>query len=257
MTYLAPRQVVDTVFGREFDDTDDLSEAFARNVTSELLAGTTTEIGFRAEVIGDSGLKVIVRSTTQGLQGEATISHRFYFIDREEIRTRLHQVSPEHPEAETELLVLLPDGVDRDYFHAAVHDSHDRLLAVQAVVYDRQGRNTRYPFRPALVSDIRAVRAETSVVSSGTGSPEARFTLDVEPQERDREIAVLWESMGLILRYPVALVAGQTQVSVGVSLGPDGPLATGDWVLIAVDENEGFITQALFVMSPAASHVPG
>ena len=251
MTHLTPRQVIDTVYNHEFDDTDDLSAAFARNTNSRVLADTTTELTFATEVIGEGGLRITVRSTTHGLTRPATISHRCYFVDRDETRSRLHTVSPQNPVAETEMLVLLPPGGDRDYFHASVHDPHDRLLAVQAVVFDRNGRHTRYPFRPELVSDIRAVKADTQVLPGEDGTPEVCFTLTVQPQERARDISVLWESTGLILRHPLPLPAGRTQVSLAVPLGPQGPLAAGDWVLIAVDEKEGFIAQTLFVLNPA------
>jgi hypothetical protein len=248
---LTVHPMVSPIYGHEFAATDDLSEVFGRHVITELLAGTSTTFTFSFRPVGEGGVEITVRSRTEGLTDAATISHRLFFIDRMETRLRVHTVSPEEPVAETRTLVLLPESSDRDYFHASAYDARDRLLATQAVVFDRHGRSTRFRFGPALVSDVRALGVDTAVVRDGDGS-RLRFTLTVEPQERARALDVLWESVGVIRQYPVHLEPGEQVATVEVSLGPDSPLCTGDWVLIAVDESERLIAQTLWTLGSAA-----
>lgn len=235
----------------DFDHTSRISEAFARHVTSRVLPPQRypTRCSFNAERRA-SGIRLRFTGTVENLDKPVTVRHTFFFIDRDETRERVHRLTPEQPTATTELPVLLDDK-DRDYCHAAIFDAQDRLVAVEAVVFDREGRTTAYPFTAQYVSPLRLDRADLEEIRDDEGRRVLRFGVGLAGLTRPERVVIALQASGVIDRMELVCTPDRPHVNRDIPLDGNPGLAPGDWVLIAVDERERFLAQSLLTVCAA------
>jgi hypothetical protein len=235
----------------DFDDTTLIPVAYAPHMTSRCLPPDKTPVrcSTSAEPVGE-GIRLRFTSTVENLDEPAMLVHRFYFIDRDETRERLHAVGPDAPEAVTELLILF-DGKDRDYFQASVYDAENRILAVQAIVFDKSGRTIPYPFTSKYVSPLDLGRADLVETVDGEGRRVLRFTVGLIGLTAPTRVDITWQTIGLIDRRESWCTPEQPEASYDVPLDGNPRLAPADWVMIALDEHGGFLAQTLVTVLPA------
>jgi hypothetical protein len=236
----------------DFDDTTLIPVAYAPHMSSRCLPPERNPVHCTAsaEPAGPAGIRLRFSSTVENLDEPAMLVHRFYFIDRDETRERLHAIGPDEPEAVTELLILF-DGRDRDYFQASVYDAENRMLAVHAIVFDATGRTIAYPFTGKYVSPLHLGRAELVQTVDEEGRRVLRFTVGLEKLAEATRVDIAWQTIGLIERRELWCTPEQPEVSYDVPLDDNPRLAPADWVIIAVDENNGFLAQTLVTVLPA------
>lgn len=234
----------------DFADTSLISEVFARHVISRDLPADISPVTCTVDsVVVGSGVRLRFTSRTEKLDRPITLTHKFFFIDREETRERLHTLTPENPEATSEVLVLFDEN-DRDYCHASVYDGENRLLAAHAVVFDRKGRTVPYPFTSKYVSPLKLGKAELRETTNAAGRRMLRFTVGLEELAGPERVNIAWQAMGLIDRQELICTPDRPEVYREVELEDNTELAPGDWVVIAVDEQERFLAQTLVTLQP-------
>jgi hypothetical protein len=235
----------------DFDNTTLIPVAYAPHVTSRCLPPDRTPVrcSVSAEPAG-AGIRLRFASVVENLDEPAMLVHKFYFIDRDETRERLHAVGPDAPEAVTELLILF-DGTDRDYCQASVYDAENRMLAVHAIVFDKSGRTVPYPFTSKYVSPLDLGRADLVEAVDGEGRRVLRFTVGLNGLTEPTRVDIAWQAIGLIDRRELLCTPERPEVSYEVPLDGNPRLAPADWVMIAVDEHDGFLAQTLVTVLPA------
>ena len=84
----------------DFADTSLIPEVFGRHIVSRCLPPERHPVlcSASAEPTAGSGIRLRFSSRIGNLTGSATIAHKFFFVDREETRERLHVVTPDEPE---------------------------------------------------------------------------------------------------------------------------------------------------------------
>lgn len=235
----------------DFASTSLIPEAYARHITSRCLPPDHAPVhcSVSGEAVG-SGVRLRFSSKVDGLGGPAMLTHKFFFVDGEETRERFHVVTPESPEVTTDLLVLF-DGRERDYCHASVYDAENRLLAVHAIVFDKDGRTTPYPFTQRYVSPLHLGRADLTETVDDTGRRVLRFTVGLTGLTEPATVALARQGMGWIERVELTCSPQQPEVHLDLPLDDNPLLACGDWVLIAVDEQDRFLAQTLVTVQSA------
>ncbi|MEV5505165.1 DUF5944 family protein [Streptomyces orinoci] len=246
------RQVVGMVRKDDFAHTSDIREAFARHVSSRQLPPESSPLQLTVDTqpLG-TGIRLTLTSAVGKLTGPATVTHKFFFVDRDECRIYHRTLTPEEPAATSEVLVLFEDGRDRDYCHASVHDGENRLLAVQAVVFDRAGRHVPYPFTSQYVCPLALDAADLRFTRDAQGRRVARFSLSLTGLTGPEHIAVAWEAVGVIHRTELVCTPEQPAVTHDMVLDDNPHLAPGDWVVIAVDDKDRLLAQTLVTLVPA------
>ncbi|MFC4054616.1 DUF5944 family protein [Actinomadura syzygii] len=245
------RPSLSVVRKEDFADTSLIPAAFARHVTSRCLPPDRSPVhcSYAADE-AEGGVRLRFSSKVPGLDEPTLLTHRFFFVDRDETRERLHLVTPEEPEVASEVLVLM-DGAERDYCHASVYDGENRLLAVHAIVFDQRGRTVPYPFTERYVSPHTLGRADLDEVTDDAGRRALRFTVGLTGLTGPVPIAIAWQSMGRIDRRELTCTPEAPEAHHEIALDANPLLAPGDWVVIAVDEHEGFLAQSLVSVQPA------
>jgi hypothetical protein len=203
-----------------------------------------------AEPTAGSGIRLRFSTRIGNLTGSATIAHKFFFVDREETRERLHVVTPDEPEVTTELLIHF-DVADRDWCHASVYDAENRLLAVHAIVFERTGRTVPYPFTEGHVSPLHLGRAELRQTVDGNGRRALRFVIGLTDLTEPTRVDIAWQATGCINRRELCCTPEHPEVHDDLQLDDNPLLAPGDWVVIAVDERDRFLAQTLVTLQPA------
>ena len=254
-TSFSVRPAMSVVRKEDFADTSDIATAYGRHVTSPHHGPSPTSLSFVAEPV-PGGVRLRATSTTPGLAGPTKISHRFYFIDDDEERRRLHQLTPDDPEVTTELLVSLA-GKTRDYCHASVFDAQDNLLATQAVVFDTAGRIVTYQFSDRYVSPLPLRDVVVAETHDELGRRVVRTRLELGDLAGPAKVAVAWQSIGSIHRSEFVCSPGDPVVQHDMQLDDNPLLASGQWVVIAVDEEDRLLAQALLTLSPDEPGPPG
>jgi hypothetical protein len=246
------RSALSIVRKEDFADTDLIPEAYGRHILSRCLPPNQYSVtcSSSAEPAG-TGLRLRFSSKVDGLGEPVMLTHRFYFVDRDETRERFHVVDPDAPEATTELLILL-DGFDRDYCHASVYDAEDRLLAVHALVFDRDGRIVPYPFSQRYISPLDLGRAVLEETADADGRRTLRFTVGLTGLTEPVRVDLAWQGIGWIDRRELSCTPERPEVHLEIPLDDNPMLAPGDWVVIAVDEYDRFLAQTLVTLAPAA-----
>ncbi|SDG22133.1 hypothetical protein SAMN05421505_102300 [Sinosporangium album] len=241
---------VSMVRKEDFDDTALISEAFAKHIVSSLLPARTRPVRctIDAEPCG-TGVKLRFSSHIDGLDSAAAVTHRLVFVDREETRISVHRITPENPSATSEVLVLL-DGTDRDYCHASVYDAEERLLAVESVVFNHEGKVRAYPFTSQYVSPLTLGRAELHEIQSDDGRKMLRFTVGLSDLKEPEKIVIALQATGIIDRTEFVCTPEEPEVHRVIPLDANAGLAPGEWVVIAVDDQERFLAQSLIVIRP-------
>ena len=235
----------------DFANTSLIPEAFGRHMVSRCLPPGRFPVhcSVSAEPTAGSGIRLRFSSRVDNLAGPATLAHKFFFVDRDETRERLHVVTPEEPEVTTELLILF-DGSDRDYCHASVYDAENQLLAVHPVVFDRTGRTVPYPFTNRYVSPLHLGRAELQQTVDGNGRRALRFTVGLDDLTEPTRVDIAWQAMGRIDRRELCCTPEQPEVHDELPLDDNPLLGPADWVVIAVDEQDRFLAQTLVTLQP-------
>lgn len=238
----------------DFAGTAEISEAFGRHLTSDLLGDGRPPVRcwFGATALA-GGVRLSFTSRLDGLAEPLAVQHKFFFIDRDEVRQRLHLVGPQQPEACSELLVMFPDGTTRDYCHASVYDAANRLLAVYSIVFDTQGRARTYPFTARYVSPLALGGVEVAERADAAGRRVLRFRVELAEPDGPQQINLAWEAVGLIHRRSFVCTPEEPAAVFDMPLDGNHQLAAGDWVLIAVDERDGFLAQTLVSLVPAGA----
>jgi hypothetical protein len=243
----------------DFADSADIAAVFATRMSSRQVAPETSPVTceITAEPVG-GGVKLSFTSSAVNLLSETVVTHKFFFVDREECRMRMHALSSEHPAATSELLVLLPEGQDRDYCHASVYDSENRLIAAHAVVFDRHGRHVPYAFTEQYVSPLRLSTASLATAHDDAGRRVARWTIGLDGPEGTERINLAWEAAGLVHTEELMCTSEEPLVRLDMPLDDNPRLAPGDWVVIATDEKGRLLAQTLVTLTPAeAVALPG
>lgn len=233
----------------DFADTTLIPEAYGRHLLSNLLP--QVQCSFDAERVGEDGIRLRFSSRVEELAGPAALTHRFFFVDRPETRERYHVLTPDAPKATTELLVLF-DGFDRDYCHACVYDAENRLVAVHAIVFNRAGRTLPYPFTQRYVSPLELGRADLQETRDERGRRVLRFTVGLTGLSEPTRVDIAWQGIGHIERIEFLCTPERPEIGLDIPLTDNPSLACGDWVIIAVDENDGFLAQTMVSIFPAA-----
>ncbi|GGK33900.1 hypothetical protein GCM10010124_28050 [Pilimelia terevasa] len=233
-----------------FAATASISEVFGDQVVSRVLPADRYPVTCRttSEAV-EGGVRLTFRSRVAGLDRPTTVVHKVFFIDREEVRTRLHHLTPDQPEGASELLVMF-DGTDRDYCHASVYDSENRLLATDAVVFDSAGRTVPYPFTDRYVSPHALDRAELSETRTAGGQRALRFAVALRGLSGPQPVVLAWQAIGRIDRATLICTPDRPEVHRELALDDNPALAPGDWVVVAVDDQERFLAQALVTLQP-------
>ena len=235
---------VSLVRREDYADTDRICDVFARRL---VVAGPAVKCAIDAvELAG--GVKLRFSSRIDELAEEIALTHKFVFVDRNETRERLHLLTPEAPEATSELLVLFDGERDRDYCHACVYDGSNRLLAVHVVVFDRQGRITQYPFTEQFVSPLRLADVRLAEVTDERGRRVLRFAVRLAGLEERRQVSIAWEAIGVTHKNDLVCTPDRPEAVFDMDLDDNHRLAAGDWVIIAVDENERFLAQTMVTL---------
>ncbi|MEU1673022.1 DUF5944 family protein [Streptomyces roseifaciens] len=235
----------------DFADTSLIPEAYGRHVVSRCLPPERSPVhcSFSAEPAGD-GIRLRFSSRVDNLGEPAMLTHKFFFVDRDETRERFHAVTPDEPEVTTEMLILFA-GFDRDYCHASVYDAENRLVAVHAVVFDRAGRTVPYPFTQRYVSPLGLGRADLEETVDGTGRRMLRFSVGLTGLTEPTPVVLAWQGIGRIVREELTCTPDRPEAHYEVPLDDNPLLACGDWVVIAVDEQDRFLAQTLVTLQSA------
>jgi hypothetical protein len=242
---------VSMVLQEDFASSSQIHEIFARVIGKDrpdLLSSIDCSVD---AIATDGGLKLRFVSRMDGLTEEATITHKFFFIDRDEVRERVHLLDPSDPQACTELLILFPEDMDRDYCHASVYDADNHLLAVYAVVFDRNGRLVHYPFTERYVSPLELDHAQLTETRDEEGCRVLRFTVALKNLTTPERVFIAWEAIGLTHRHELLCDPDQPVVFDDLKLDDNSRLAPGDWVAIAVDEKDRVLAQTIVTLVPA------
>ncbi|MFF3763441.1 DUF5944 family protein [Streptomyces sp. NPDC001922] len=240
------------VRNEDFAHTSDIAAVFAQRMASRQLPPdhdpVACEIGVTAL---EGGVKLRFTSTVPRPAEDTVLTHKFFFVDREECRLRMHALSPDRPAATTELLVLLPEGQQRDYCHASVYDAENRLVAAHAVVFDRNGRYVPYAFTEQYVSPLRLGRAALDTVRDDAGRRVARWSVGLDGLEGPEKISLAWEAAGLVHTRELICTPEDPVARYDMPLDDNALLAPGDWVVIAIDEKGRLLAQTLVTLTPA------
>ena len=239
------------VRSEDFAGTSEISEVFAKHIISRSLpaAVSPTTCSAEAAVVG-TGVRLRFTSRVDNLTAATTIMHKFFFIDRDETRERLHTVTPEQPEVTSELLVLF-DEKHRDYCHASVYDEENRMLAVHALVFNRDGQIVSYPFTSQYVSPLDLDKAELCETHNEDGDRILRFSISLTGLTGPERIFIAWQATGVINRKEFTCTPEQPEVHYDMKLDENHALGPADWVVIAVDEHERFLAQTLVTLVSA------
>jgi hypothetical protein len=242
------------VLNDDFGDTTEISEAFARHVVSPAFPPEAFPVRCTATAQAlPGGVRLRFTSSIANLDRDTTIAHRFYFVDRDESRERLHVVSPAEPAATSEVLVLFgPGDRQRDYCHASVYDRHNYVLATHSLVFDTRGSLVSYPFTRRYVSPLRVGRAEVTETRDAAGHRVLRFRVRLLDLRGPQRVTVAWQTMGVIRRDSLVCTPAHPEVCSDLDLDDNPTLAPGDWSLIAVDEHERLIAQTLVTVTTVA-----
>lgn len=233
----------------DFADTADIAEAFARHVTSRQLPHDVSPVRCSVEsepVTG--GVRLRFTSTADKLTGPVTVTHKFFFVDRDETRERRHLLTPESTAATTEMLVLFDDDQERDYFHGSVFDSDNMLLASTAVVFDRKGRHVPYPFTEKYVCPRRLAAADFQVTRDADGRRVARFSLACRDLTETLRLSIAWEAIGVVHQRELECTPERPETFLDMPLDDNDELAPGDWVVIAVDDQQRLLAQTVVTL---------
>lgn len=235
----------------DFADTSLIPEAYGRHIVSRCLPPDRSPVhcSASAEPVG-SGIRLRFSSKVHGLDEATMLVHKFFFVDREETRERFHVVTPAEPEVTTEMLILFA-GFDRDYCHASVYDAENRLLAVHAIVFDRTGRTVPYPFTDRYVSPLGLGRADLEETVDEAGRRMLRFTIGLTDLTEPTRVDIAWQGIGRIDRRESLCTPAQPETHYEIPLDDNPMLASGDWVVIAVDEHDRFLAQTLVTLQSA------
>jgi hypothetical protein len=248
MTALTARPVTSMVRNTDFAGTADIGEVFARH----LVGPPAPAVKCTAEAtVAGTGIRLRFTSHLDGLAEPTAIGHRLSFVDREEVRVRLHTLTPDHPEATSELLVLF-DGTVRDYCHAGVYGPDDRLLAVQSFVFDNRGRVITFPFTDRFVSPLPVADATAEETAGEDGRRVLRFRVELGPLAGPEPVALAWQATGIVHRTEYTCTPEDRVAVLDVPLDDNPAIGPGDWVLCAVDGGERFLAQTLLVLQSAA-----
>ncbi|MEV8341581.1 DUF5944 family protein [Streptomyces niveus] len=233
----------------DFADTADIAEAFARHVTSRQLPSDVAPVqcSVESEAV-PGGVRLRFTSTARKLAGPATVTHKFFFIDRDESRERRHLLTPVTTAATTELLVLFEEGQERDYFHGSVFDSDNLLLASSAVVFDREGRHVPYPFTQKYICPQRLAAADFEVTRDANGRRVARFSLACRDLTETLRLSVAWETIGVVHQRDLVCTPERPATYLDMPLDDNDELAPGDWVVIAVDDRQRLLAQTVVTL---------
>ncbi|MCW7944588.1 hypothetical protein AAW14_21895 [Streptomyces hygroscopicus] len=238
----------------DYTDNTDISAAFARHVVSGQVPPDISPLHCSVEtaVVG-TGVRLSFASRVEKLSEPAAVTHKFYFVDREEARESVRLMTPESPEVLTDLLVLFDEDQERDYCHVSVFDGENRMLATHSVVFDRRGRHTSYPLTPKFVSPLRLGRAEFRETRDERGRRVGRFSFDLKDLMAPQPVSVSWEAVGLVHRTDLVCTPDQPVVIHDMPLEDNGRLAPADWVVIATDDQERLVAQTMVTLIPAAA----
>jgi hypothetical protein len=248
VTALVARPMTSMVRNTDFATTSDIGEVFGRHLVAS--AGPPVTCSADAAVAG-TGVRFRFTSRVDGVTGPTVISHRFTFIDREEVRLRLHTLTPDQPEATSEVLVLF-DGTTRDYCHAAVYDQYDRMLGMQSFAFDDQGRVIRFPFTGQYVSPLQVDDASAEETTDDDGRRVLRFRVRLGQLEGPERVVLAWQAVGIIRRTEFVCSPADPVAVLDVPLEGNPDIGPGDWVMCAVDGEERFLAQTVLVLQPAA-----
>ncbi|SER48256.1 hypothetical protein SAMN04487983_101733 [Streptomyces sp. yr375] len=242
------------VRNEDFAHTSDIAAVFAGHLTSRQLPlqDSPVECAIAVEAV-DGGVKLTFTSAVDAgrIGSGAVVTHKFFFVDREECRIRMHALSAEQPAATSELLVLFAEGQERDYCHASVYDAENRLIAAHAVVFDRRGRYVPYAFTEQYVSPLRLGRAALEVVRDDAGRRVARWCVGLDGLDAPERVNVAWEAAGLVHAEELLCTPEEPQLRHDMPLDDNARLAPGDWVVIATDEKGRLLAQTLVTLTPA------
>ncbi|MGY1632417.1 DUF5944 family protein [Geodermatophilus sp. SYSU D01186] len=248
MPALVARPLVSMVRNSDFATTSDIGEVFGRHRA----APAAPPVSCQADAtVAGTGVRLRFTSRHDGVPGPTVVSHRFTFIDREEVRLRLHTLTPEDPDATSELLVLF-DGTTRDYCHAAVYDQYDRMLGMQSFAFDDRGRVLTFPFTGRYVSPLPVADATAEETEDDDGRRVLRFTVRLGQLDTDQRIVLAWQAVGIIRRPEFLCTPAHPVAVLDVPLEDNPEIGPGDWVMCAVDSEERLLAQTLLVLQPAA-----
>lgn len=239
------------VRNEDFDNTSQISEAFARHVISPRFPPESFPVRCTATAHPLAcGIRLRFTSTIENLDRDTTVAHRFFFINREESRERLHVLSPAAPQATSDILVLFDDiGRQRDYCHASVYDSDNYVLATHSLVFNSSGALVSYPFTRRYVSPLTVDRADVVQTRNALGRRVLRFRIRLLGLEDPQQITIAWQAIGLVRRDVLECTPEHPEVCSDLDLDDNPLLAPADWSLIAVDDQERLLAQTIVTVT--------
>jgi len=233
----------------------DMSQVYQAHVTSSQLAPDRYPVRceWNAHAIG-SGVQLNFTCHVENLDQDITVVHRILFVERIEIRERIHHLSPVDPSATTEMLVSFIDDcsdakIQREYCHASVYDTEHRLLANHDVVFNRAGQTARYPFSGDYTSNLDLGYV---TVDERNDSDTGRWlrVKALVAVNRPTPVSLLWEAMGSTHRDEVVVDAGKRDAVWEYSLDQSAFLVPGLWSLSLVDEQNLLLAHTLLTVGP-------
>ncbi|WP_162933871.1 DUF5944 family protein [Actinomyces lilanjuaniae] len=241
---------MDTITSNDFSHTCSIASAAQKHILSQIVSEHyPVSCQVEASTI-EGGICLQFMSQFSRLREEQVITHKFFFIERKEVREIIHHVSPDNLRATTVLLVPFYENYNKDYFNVSVCDREGYILTTDAFVFDREGRIGPYSFRQDFVSPIPVLDAYLREEKNYDGNRVARFCVSFEELCSTTPIHILWETIGTTSCRTVLCSPDTPIVTADLPLSGGSAAVNCDWVVIAVDDEERFIAQTSFSLLP-------
>ena len=243
------QQTMGFLVNSDFTYTNSVSHAVKRCLISRCFPNPDTFTHKVTSIKVHGGVKLTLHTHFADMLEEQAITHKFYFVNRSETREVVHTVGPDFPEASTELMILFDETESRDYFNFSLLDHEGMQLVVDSIVFDSLGRTVTYPFSEHRVSPLILDNVALSEIIEENGKHVARFQISFKELEEPTEVHINWETMGITYRHTSMCSKDRPHMYADLVLDDNPLVVSGDWVAIAVDDNERIIAQTIFRIS--------
>lgn len=222
-----------------------LHESMADHVISPLAQrlGQPLACAYHGEAL-EGAVRVRYTSTLPNLRERVALKHKFYFPLLQEMREKAFVVTPEDPQATSEIIIHL-GGKKRGYFNVGIYDSDHYLLASDVLVYGTNPPLSPYPRKAEFMSPIVVSDAQLQELRDESGRRRLRFTLHLDPSTEDRSFTFGWNATGIYREERRHVPPGESTFYTELLLDENPDLVAGDWIIGAGDAQMRMMAEAM------------
>ncbi|WP_134684907.1 DUF5944 family protein [Brevibacillus migulae] len=203
------------------------------------------ECSYTSELVREGVVRVKYTSHLKNLQKTISIVHRYSFPLLHESREIGYIVSPENPQATSEILIALGD-YKKNYFNIAVHDSSNYMMSCDVLVYNQKGEIGHYYMPESdFVSPLPIKQASIVETRDKEGRRVFRTMVELGDITEPQDILVGYNASGITTTETHQVTPENPVVISDVPLEDNPNLIPGDWLIGMTDEKNRLLLNAV------------